>query len=302
MFFQSITDSAAQLPNLRQLTIKASLSTNLWKVRAEVRSKWEETLKKVFLSNRPLPNPAWTSIEAFFRSQEVIKISDDEPIKTNNVQVIIDDDEEDDVVFVPNRRRNMRFRDAFAPQQVQSARRSVRKHSLHVDSVPSLERAKRSTRARITYVEPETSEDELAQPKTPDNRDLDLVSPPNSAGETDDNDQPSRRAVLRMNRMTRELAGLYATAGNKSNLLSSPPFTDLDSDEESLLTRRALKRQGSVELFIQGMCDKVDISIGNLRPRGEEMKEQDFLGSEPDDDSDWDGDDNYPSDEVLAWD
>lgn len=314
MFFQSIADSAAQLPHLRQLTIKASLSTNLWKIRAEVRTKWEETLKKVFLSNRPPPNPAWTSIKAFKSQKEVIEISDDDPIELVDDKAAVIDDEEDidDVVIFSHPRRTTRSRDTIEPQQLQPSHRLTRKNALHLDSVPSLERGKRSTRSRITYVEPETSdesEDELALPMTPKNRDsrdcVDLVSPPSSAGRMDGADLPSRRPVLRMSRLTRELAALHATAGNniQSILPSSPPSTDIDSDDEPLLPRRASRNQGrgNVELFIQGMCDRVDISIGNLRPRGEEMTEGDFLDSEPDDDSDWDGDDRYPGEEVVAW-
>jgi hypothetical protein len=46
----------------------------------------------------------------------------------------------------------------------------------------------------------------------------------------------------------------------------------------------------TLELHIQGMCDEVDVRIDNLRPRaGEELRESDFLDSEPSGDEEWNG-------------
>ena len=53
-------------------------------------------------------------------------------------------------------------------------------------------------------------------------------------------------------------------------------------------------------LYIQGMCDVVDILIDNLRPTEEQLHESDFLDEEISGDEDWNGDDDL-GDEGYAW-
>ncbi|KAI9884788.1 MAG: hypothetical protein M1823_003426 [Watsoniomyces obsoletus] len=55
-------------------------------------------------------------------------------------------------------------------------------------------------------------------------------------------------------------------------------------------------------VFVQGMCDEVEIRIDNNRPMEQLYTEADFLGSEISGDEDWDGHD-YDNDEdaALAW-
>ena len=59
--------------------------------------------------------------------------------------------------------------------------------------------------------------------------------------------------------------------------------------------------EGEGQLFIQGMCDVVDIRIDNLRPAENQFSENDFLDEEPSGDEDWDGDDGLPGDGGYAW-
>lgn len=55
------------------------------------------------------------------------------------------------------------------------------------------------------------------------------------------------------------------------------------------------------ELYVQGLCDVVDVLIDNLRPTEEQLKEDDFLDEEVSGDEDWNGDDEMPGDNGYAW-
>ena len=55
------------------------------------------------------------------------------------------------------------------------------------------------------------------------------------------------------------------------------------------------------QLYIQGLCDVVDVLIDNLRPTEEQLKEDDFLDEEISGDEDWNGDDDMPGDNAYAW-
>ena len=54
-------------------------------------------------------------------------------------------------------------------------------------------------------------------------------------------------------------------------------------------------------LYVQGLCDVVDVLIDNLRPTDEQLKEDDFLDEEVSGDEDWNGDDDMPGDNGYAW-
>ena len=72
-------------------------------------------------------------------------------------------------------------------------------------------------------------------------------------------------------------------------------------DAESESPRMPSKEDEDEQLFIQGMCDVVDIRIDNLRPAENQFSEKDFLDEEPSGDEDWDGDDGVPAEGGYAW-
>ena len=65
LFFSSLVDSAAWMPNLRHLNIKASLDESGWRERVAFRDRWVGRLEKVFLRNSPPPSPHLKSIDVF---------------------------------------------------------------------------------------------------------------------------------------------------------------------------------------------------------------------------------------------
>ena len=74
-------------------------------------------------------------------------------------------------------------------------------------------------------------------------------------------------------------------------------------DDDGILepdTQMTLTNQ-EPELYIQGLCDVVDVLIDNLRPTEEQLNEGDFLDEEVSGDEDWNGDDDMPGDDRYAW-
>ena len=65
--------------------------------------------------------------------------------------------------------------------------------------------------------------------------------------------------------------------------------------------RTSVDREEEAKLYIQGLCDVVDVLIDNLRPTEEQLKEDDFLDEEASGDEDWNGDDDIPGDGGYAW-
>ena len=60
--------------------------------------------------------------------------------------------------------------------------------------------------------------------------------------------------------------------------------------------------EATPEDYVQGMCDVVDIRIDNLRPRGDQMHERDFLDSEKSGDEDWcEGQELFGEVQDVAW-
>ena len=55
------------------------------------------------------------------------------------------------------------------------------------------------------------------------------------------------------------------------------------------------------ELYVQGMCDVVDVWLDNQRPAEEQLKEEDFIDDEASGDEDWNGDDDMPGEGGYAW-
>ena len=67
-------------------------------------------------------------------------------------------------------------------------------------------------------------------------------------------------------------------------------------------SRRAAKQtEEDKDLYVQGMCDVVDIMIDNLRPVEEQLHESDFLDEEISGDEDWNGDDDGVEEDGYAW-
>ena len=72
-------------------------------------------------------------------------------------------------------------------------------------------------------------------------------------------------------------------------------------DDGTDQTARLNAESAETPLYVQGMCDIVDVLIDNLRPTEEHLNEGDFLDEEISGDEDWNGDDDIPGDGGYAW-
>lgn len=82
---------------------------------------------------------------------------------------------------------------------------------------------------------------------------------------------------------------------------SSSEDSAIDDDGVLELDAQRTSVDREAELYIQGLCDVVDVLIDNLRPMEEELKEDDFLDEEVSGDEDWNGDDDVPGEGGYAW-
>ncbi|KAL8922008.1 MAG: hypothetical protein Q9208_005462 [Pyrenodesmia sp. 3 TL-2023] len=74
-FFESLTGSAAALPDLRYIDIKASLAESSWRDRISFRNKWIRKMEMVFKRTSAPPNPWLKSLETFKRHKDAFRNS-----------------------------------------------------------------------------------------------------------------------------------------------------------------------------------------------------------------------------------
>lgn len=290
MFFQSLIDSAPKLPNLRRLVIQAILSIG-WRDRASFRDKWAGSLDRVFKRVSAPPN----------LHQHIVT----KPLSR------------DFAVVLPSRNPSVKVDEGPISKTGTSPRVSAQQAPLdgNADSVQksleeradggieTLHRKKSKSRSKSPVLRRSRLRTRHSEPgKYAESSDSDPESPENEVSMEKSAVRESRDEIRRR-RIARELEILRQTAGKDGSELShSPGFTsdvhDNDSDDEPLLSKK--RRITDHNLTIQGMCEVVDIRVDNLRPRETQVTEADFLDSEPEGDSDWNGDDDG-MDDGYAW-
>lgn len=277
MFFQSLLDSAGDLPDLRRLTIQAILNIG-WRDRASFRDKWVGSLNRVF---RRISSPPGKRVSLRVPEKALPIVSHgpkqlDKPIDEATV----------------TKRRSLRSTSGSSGCSALSSIPSIVREEVEEPKVVTKGGAKaaasppsrRSTRTSAREIRTGTYAE----------------SSDNSEAEEEQSDVPSARDIARSSRAAREIASLKQAAG-RDLLPSSPPQTpsvDEDSDADALLVKR-YRGKGKAMEVIQGMCEVVDVRIDNLRPRETHVTEADFLDEEAPGDGDWNGDDDF--DDGYAW-
>lgn len=113
------------------------------------------------------------------------------------------------------------------------------------------------------------------------------ISPHKPSGDTDAYSDTEPTPAKPTRRSTR-VAQSQASASH-----SEEPESESENDEEN---------EDEPELFVQGLCDVVDVRIDNQRPRENLFTERDFLDSEVSGDEDWnEGADMEFEDNRYAW-
>lgn len=112
------------------------------------------------------------------------------------------------------------------------------------------------------------------------------ISPYKHTGDTevDTDASPVKRTARRSKRVAESQASQTATPAPESQ--ESAPETEAEDDEE---------------VFVQGLCDKVSVTIDNQRPMQQQYVEKDFLDSEVSGDEDWHEGADEEEDDRYAW-
>ncbi len=216
------------------------------------------------------------------------------------------------------------FRDKWTKKMQHVFQRKSNPPNPHLQSIAAYEAFKEQQRIVTLDSPPEYMFNQIANPiqSVPTCKNSSRLShveiPRASVGTNDtDGDDPLSK-VRRSRRMRPRRDDMYTVSEDSSN----DPFSyqkpcrrqrrrrasDDSSSEDSAIDDDGVDRvvQPGAETteapaFVQGMCDVVDVSIDNLRPTEEQLKEEDFLDDEPSGDEDWNGDDNLPGDGGYAW-
>jgi hypothetical protein len=261
MFFSSLLDSAAALPDLRRLTVQAILNT-AWRDRATFRDRWTETLERVF--KRVSSPPRFDVVSRAYGH------------RTSDVLISPKLNEPVDAEAVSKKRESLRSSSGT------SSTLSVLIHPPRLIEQPktSTHRSTRTSTRQLQSVHYAESSDDS------DDDEASFSPEP----------EESARELARRNRANREVKILKQTAGfHGLDLPTSPPQTESESDAV-LVTRN---RKGKAKEVVQGTCEVVDIRIDNLRPRETMFTEANFLDEEQPGDGDWNGDDDAMED--YAW-
>lgn len=261
-FFSSLVDSAASLPDLRRINIRASVEESGWRERVEFRDKWTSRLRDVFLRVSKPPGAHYRSITAFKAYRQ--RFPHGTPQHQQATQKL--GHTEVKKLTLKERAPVYHDKDSETEKNHTAARRS----------------------SRLLAIRPRT----LREPSTADD----------SANDVAEDDgykspKPARSIAARHTRRRRKQEA-DASSSSEDSALDDDPATDKASEEDEADTS---KEKSAETMFIHGMCDVVNIFIDNLRPTEEQLHESDFLDEEMSGDEDWDGDADVAGEENYAW-
>ncbi|KAL2066688.1 hypothetical protein VTL71DRAFT_2760 [Oculimacula yallundae] len=263
VFFQSLLDSAGNLPDLRRLSIQAILNIG-WRDRASFRDKWIGSLNRVFKRSCKPPRPVFSLPRAL--QALTLPPGDDLANKSEKIAPL------------EPRKDSTSRSDASTgggKSPVVEIPAPARPHTTTQDQKPSPP-ARRSARSAARNLESGKYVE-------------------SSDSEQDTEIKPSSNTSTRNSRLERELGILKETAGKLGSFASS----SAESSEEDSGSNRIDKGKGKENEVVQGMCEIVEVRIDNLRPTETQVTEADFLDDEISGDDDWNGED--PAEDGYAW-
>lgn len=261
-FFSSLVDSAASLPDLRRIKIRASVEESGWRERVEFRDKWTSRLRDVFLRMSKLPSAHYRSMTAFKSYKQRF------PHGT------------------PQHQQTAQKLGHTEVKKLTLEKRAPVYHDKDSETEKTPTAARRSR--RLLAIRPRI----LRDPSTGDDSTND--------GDEDDgykSSKPARSIAARRTRRRRKQEP-DASSSTEDSALGDDPATEKASEEDDTDTS---KEKCTGTIFIQGMCDIVNVFIDNLRPTEEQLHESDFLDEEMSGDEDWDGNADVAGDEHYAW-
>ena len=264
MFFRSLLDSAATMPDLRRLTLQVILNIG-WRDRASFRDKWVGSLERVF---RRVCDPPERNFNIPSKHLDELD-PDSAATRTNNIQG-------------PSTARSSKLEVLVTP----------RKHDVRLPRKREASpQARRSTRTstRQSYAE------------SPENSDSEAQSQPSKRSQIQKSGISRELQILRATAGHDTPADALSPPTSASSAPSNLSDSDDDIPLVQLLKgdKGSQRMKGKQREVRQGMCEVVDIRIDNLRPRETQVTEADFLDEEQPGDRDWDGEDG--EEEGYAW-
>ncbi|ESZ90394.1 hypothetical protein SBOR_9230 [Sclerotinia borealis F-4128] len=262
MFFQSLLDSAGELPDLRILVIQTSISIG-WRDRADFRGKWIGTLGQVF---KRICDPP----KLFIKASELPGMNvpiigpgigdiDRSPAKNREVQ---------------QKRKSLPIRHSTRSKRTTNYAESPD----HSNDESDGNNASSSSNLPSRSV---PSDREIAQ-RSRATREIRMLKI--TAGIDGFPSSPPQTPILE----DEDKDDVDENSESQSG------------DGNGYGNGNVKKGKQKQNVIIQGMCEVVNVRIDNLRPAETQFGEADFLDSEPEGDGDWDGDDGFVEG-GLAW-
>ena len=261
LFFSSLVDAAKDLPDLRQLRIKATIEESAWRDRICFRNKWTETLNHVFQRRSSPPNPQLQSITCYKMSKW----------RQHKDQVPGHDSAHSNIT----KRATVSGIEDTDPSQSKLTEVTAKTAENASDSDRPLMQMRKSE--VITK-----GKEEMLSRLRRSKRTKPLKDNGSTLSESSTHGGKRHRKKRR---------------GSKD---SSSEDSAIDEDG-AVETDQSSQRSMKMPDFRQGRCDVVEVLIDNLRPMEEQLKEKDFLDTEISGDESWNEENDMLSDGGYAW-
>ena len=117
------------------------------------------------------------------------------------------------------------------------------------------------------------------------------------------NNQTTPKASVEENSSDSDIPILSSRRSCRLTKLRLEETSRADSTHSTAVRQQAQSKNGtSQDIYIQGLCEVVDVRIDNLRPMEMQYQEKDFMDDEPSGDEDWNGEDlDLPGTAGHAW-
>ena len=125
---------------------------------------------------------------------------------------------------------------------------------------------------------------------------------PNSPHAGSDTSEQDGEAAERMGRRSRRLADNEKEREEKRKALEAAMLANMDMSSSASESETPDEDDDDPPAFVQGLCNVVEVTIDNQRPREEQFNESHFLDSEESGDEDWrEGGDVVEEEDGYAW-
>jgi hypothetical protein len=307
-FFNSLLNSAGELPDLRFLSIKAILDRVDWRDRAPLRIKYEKAFERVFKRKLEPPNPHFKNIKEakkWLDEQREEKLNPKSRPKAES-----DSDDEPLISLIQRKGSSSKPTHGTQKAEPETTKRKLR----------SADKQPPPTRRVLKRIRATSS--------SASNSESDIDTEAETTRWRKEKEERRRIRALREIETLKQTSRFHGRQSrNTSRAPSLPDVTDVenldenaglvdadgqDSDNEPLALRRphakseaetSPKREQKHKQVIQGLVTTLEFRLDSLRPTENQFREEDFVDSEPEGDMDYVEGREYEEDDGggYAW-